>query len=422
MGSRGPANGIRRPRKWDHEAPQMGSESHANGITRSHKWDQEPSKASLKKTPRQIQGGNEGEALIGEGIFGASVEQDPISEDSRSHLEDSLIPFPEPIDPISETPRSHLEALLIPFRSSLETAETGSTNRIKWDQTPILPTADQSLRVLLWLAQKQTSSGLGCTSRLQRGEIAQELGISPHMVKVQISRLCKAGLLTRVNSRRGRGPSGTVFCVADSVFSVLKRDQQTGSNGISKRDQQMGSDESSSSIINNNTTTPPKKVGRGFLDQLQTAIERFGLTTHGIDANDLMKIWRTDLFTEQELLESAEHFAFYLTTDHARSIRNPKSVFISTLKNGYYAPPVGFRSWEERQAEEKLKATQARLERLREVERRQAEADFEVWALELSEQKWGQLMHGTPWAKPRPLTEPIRRILWGAFNQEREEG
>jgi hypothetical protein len=83
-----------------------------------------------------------------------------------------------------------------------------------------------------------------------------------------------------------------------------------------------------------------------------------------------MQIWRTDIFGGlDDLLESVEHIIAYVASPAGSNLG--KAWVIKTLSKGYYGPPVGFKSWKEREREETLKRAEARkAERLADFEAR----------------------------------------------------
>ena len=70
----------------------------------------------------------------------------------------------------------------------------------------------------------------------------------------------------------------------------------------------------------------------------------------------------------------------------------------SQLAKGFYPAPVGFKSWEKRQAEARLVAKREQVARLAEMKRQELEADFEIWVAELDDTEKRRRLSGTPFA------------------------
>jgi hypothetical protein len=131
--------------------------------------------------------------------------------------------------------------------------------------------------------------------------------------------------------------------------------------------------DSSNSRLNRITTTPVPTSPKELAELFQAWLERFE-AGELLDANALLKLWRDGTFDNlEDLAESVEHILAYANSDQGQGLR--KAWVVKTLSNGYYAPPVGFISWRERQLEQKRKRAAERLEQ-RKLE---FDADFELW-------------------------------------------
>ncbi|RZL29096.1 MAG: hypothetical protein EOP64_02300 [Sphingomonas sp.] len=134
--------------------------------------------------------------------------------------------------------------------------------------------------------------------------------------------------------------------------------------------------------------------------RLQQTVERCRLdVTHRVGANDVLGIWRASSESLEDFTASVEHLAWYLGSVDAKGINHPKAWMLRQLRAGYYAPPPGFVSWEERQAEARLAAAEARASRLQKLARRQLESDFTAWVLGLTVDEKQALLQGMPFTE-----------------------
>jgi hypothetical protein len=258
-------------------------------------------------------------------------------------------------------------------------------------QKRLLPSSRQQLLILQFLAESQVQIGLDHSARYKTSELSEKLGIPWKGLRKQIARLVDSGFLLKVDSREGRGDSGTVYRVPLPVLSVLKnmigRRPQLETTGDRNWRQQLETNFLVSSS-SNKTTTNSEDKDKEFGDRLQSVLQRLDLEQKGIGANDVLDIWRRGVFKELSDLEaSLEHLAFYLESPNAQGINHPKAWLLGQLRKGYYPAPAGFKSLEERQEEAKLEDARKKLERLRELRRQRFEAEFEIWLSELTEEK-----------------------------------
>jgi hypothetical protein len=121
--------------------------------------------------------------------------------------------------------------------------------------------------------------------------------------------------------------------------------------------------------------------------------------------------------SEEDLLASVEHIAFYLASDNAQGINSPKAWAMSNLLKGYYPAPAGFKSWATQQEESRLKDAEERLRQLREAQRKRFEVEFEIWAAELEPSRRRQLLQGTPFAD-NPAAKLARTVLRQTYAEE----
>jgi hypothetical protein len=368
----------------------------------------------------------------------------PISDEVCAHLKEELCPFDEDNKraqtgtvPISDEVCAHLKEELCPFETGASTSQTGTTNGHKWAQQTgtnghnvlelplglpdksvfqfgkptVLPTSNQQLHILRFIFNMQQQTGLACSPRLKRDDIAKNTSVSPVGIKSQLDRLCSEGLIERVSSLRGRGDAGTVYRIPPPIVQALHDFEQ--SNGHDKW-AQMGTTNghkwaqaeninghdkwaqlaSSSSNLNTTTTngiTNPfnqPNPEKELCACLVKTLEREGLDGYGVGANDLLQLVRDQTFQNvEDLGQSLSHLAFYLQSDSARGIQSPKGWIMKQLKQGYYAAPAGYKSREERQAAAKLEDTRKRLEAITKIRQQQLEAESDIWIMGLDEEK-----------------------------------
>ena len=125
-------------------------------------------------------------------------------------------------------------------------------------------------------------------------------------------------------------------------------------------------------------------------------VTRFNLDVDfRIGPNDLLVAWRkwNDVDSLESFVESVEHATFYLKSEQAAGINRPKAWLLRQVSNGYYPPPAEFMSWEERAAEARLQAAQQKLQRMRELEEKQFDTDFEIWFRERTDQERREFLH-----------------------------
>ena len=106
----------------------------------------------------------------------------------------------------------------------------------------------------------------------------------------------------------------------------------------------------------------------------------------GIGANDLVQIWRSEIFKElSDFQTSLEHISFYVRSKSGEGIEKPKAWMMKQLNRGYYAAPVGFKSREQQFEEAKLADIQSRVQEIQQIKRKQFEAGCEIWLMGLDE-------------------------------------
>jgi hypothetical protein len=135
------------------------------------------------------------------------------------------------------------------------------------------------------------------------------------------------------------------------LVSEVKWTQEMDTNGHKKWTQEMDTPDSSSSSLKTTTTTAEESTPKQLVERFELWFTRFDCGDM-LDANDLLKLWRGGNFDSlDELAESLEHIAAYVRSEQGKGLG--KGWIIKTLQSGYYARPAGFKSWEQRQLEEK---------------------------------------------------------------------
>ena len=321
-----------------------------------------------------------------------------------------------PIDRASSTPQMDTVSISTGVRVHLQTDTHSISN---WTHTAApkgLPTSGQMLAVLRFLVSQQTATGLGHTPRLKREAIAAGAAIPIGGVNTQVTRLCSRGYCERLESRRGRGEAGAVFRVPSPVIRLVsdpKRTQEIDSNGHKKWPQETDTLNSSSSPLKT-TTTADDLTSKQLVERFELWLTRFACVDM-LDANDLLKLWRGGAFDSlDDLAESTEHIVGYVRSEQGKGLG--KGWIIKTLQSGYYARPAGFKSWEERQLEDKRRRIAERRERRREA----FELDFDLWFEDLDNaerQKLAGGKAGQAAAFASPLV--IKALLRNHFAREK---
>jgi hypothetical protein len=303
----------------------------------------------------------------------------PLSDRICSPLQTSSFPFdfPKPSQGSSVVPLS------VAYRSPLQ---RGTDLASKGEQIPSSP---QQRQLLLFLAEKQAATGLRVTPLLRKSDISADLGMPLESLKVQIKRLKASSYIEVVHARHGRGDAGCVYRVSEGVIELallIKEEQRETAKGNSKGEQQRGTPGGSSSSRSLNIpTTTSKTPDRQLADMFATALQRVAFDDV-LGPNDMLQAWRFGVFENPgELIESMEHLASYLKASTTKGIDSPKAFAMSQLKRGYYAPPVGFKSWQALEEEAKTAAKQARLSQLKDALEKAFGVDFELWLHELAD-------------------------------------
>jgi hypothetical protein len=255
------------------------------------------------------------------------------------------------------------------------------------------------------LAEQQKENGGVETPLLPRSLVAQVSGTTTRTAREQIQRLIRLGhvaVLQAVDGRRG----GTSYMIPKPTLVMLRRLPKTGTKTGTMNAPVVSSSDPTTDILL--LTYDDRTISK----RLQNLTARLGVDSEfKIGANDLLPLWREKIFEDYDSLAlSLEHAVFYLRSDAARGINRPKAWLLAQLRQGYYASPPGFLTWEEQTAAAKLKDAQNRLKRLREFEAQQLETDFELWLCEQTEDQRRKLLHGSLFSDPNsPAAKAILR-------------
>jgi hypothetical protein len=276
-----------------------------------------------------------------------------------------------------------------------------------------LPTGENVRRVMCFLGQRDHASTDETTGTFTLRELSDALSIPRTGIDVALRRIRNASLAVRARVQHGNG--GWV------EYRLLKRGRQYLAD---YPPQTQAPSETQTPSLNTpplhvvcsrlSSTTPNSKAVLAKFAQLCI---RYELAEHGIDANSLMQVWRTEAFENlEDLLASAAHVAWYLSSPQANGIKHPKAWFVQTLSKGIYAPPAGFESWEERQERIKLEESQRKLARLRELQQKRFETDFQIWLAETDDDDLRQRL--TPFLRENPRSAAAMSCLREAYGRE----
>lgn len=407
------SNGNQNPIKWEPEPNQIGTKGEL-------KWELEQSN------------GNFG-VIKGELVSDQVKPRIKLAQKKRVKWEPEVpVPILDTPVPISNTHSSHLNSDQFPFENTpkweLGTAvpisnpssshlQIGTINQIKWE---LLPQGNQEKLILLFIAEKQAKNGGQHTPRIRRLEISIGYDIPLDSVQTQVKRLIKKGYIELVDGKRGRGRSGCVYRIPAPVFTAILgcKEKLNGNRKWEPNGNQMGTGAYVSSSSNlNSTTTTTNSTHKMFLKKLSSFSDRIGIADFDIGINDLITVWRTGVFeSEQELLESVEHMAFYLSSPESKTLTAKKAWAMKELKKGYYARPAKFESSEERHERLKLEAAQSKSNNLQELKKKRLEAEFDVWFEELSPEQLREYLRPYP-AISNPNSLMAREMLFDIFRK-----
>lgn len=339
-------------------------------------------------------------------ILGTPV---PISNPPGSHLNLEQFPF-------ENTPKWELETA-VPISNTLSShLQIGTINQAKWE---LLPQGNQEKLILLFLAEKQAKNGGQHTPRIRRLDISIGYDLPLDSVQTQVKRLIKKGYAELIDGKRGRGKSGCVYRIPAAVSTAILgcKENLNGNRKWEQNRNQMGTGAYVSSSSNLNSTTTTNSAHKMFLKKLSSFSDRIGLADFDIGINDLVTVWRTGVFeSEQELLESVEHMAFYLASPESKTLTAKKAWAMKELKKGYYARPAKFESSEERHERLKLEAAQSKSNNLQELKKKRLEAEFDVWFEELSPEQLREHLKPFP-AISNPHSLMAREMLFNIFSK-----
>jgi hypothetical protein len=265
----------------------------------------------------------------------------------------------------------------------------------------VLRSAPKLLRIVKYLLDQQIINGGERTPSLRKRDIADAVDDPPRNMAAALWDIIHYRLAIRVKSKHGRG-GGTVYSVPSQIQPHVFR---------------------LSSMSSTRQTSVSVSAGPRYSEeeQLASAVEQIGLQQWGIGANDLLGIWRkkaTDgnrLFTSlDELVESADRIAYYLNSPQADGIREPRRWALSQLRQGVYGRPAGYLSWRERQEKVKMESAKREAEALAKMKQERLDAEFEVWAASLPDEKAVTITNGF-----NPRTQIGRGLLKEAFCREK---
>ena len=275
-----------------------------------------------------------------------------------------------------------------------------------------VPHGARALTVLRYIVEVESATNLGKTPPMSRRSISQNTDVPFDTVRTVLHRLRRAGLLVVLESQTGL-KGAAVYTSSPAARAHLRRHGQDRSAPVPgqvalRHDARIdaGREQGSHHAVSSD---------KHFAAELEQIITQAQLDeAYRVGANDLLSAWRVSGISRDEFADSVKHIAFYLNTDEAKGIKHHKAWMLQTLRKGYYARPAGFRSREEMLAELRLQEAQERLERLRELDRQQFEADFDLWYLERTEQERQELLKDSFFAKD-PGSQAARVALRERF-------
>lgn len=306
-------------------------------------------------------------------------------------LEGDCLRFNERLSYISEGVNLRQNDVVLDFERECLRLKSETEISDKLRQHPPLPTSHQQLQILVELHTQQDGTGLGHTPRINHVRLAKQLGISVYGLYKQVQRLVADGYLVRVDARAGRSSSGTIYKIPiDTSVAIASDINLRHKPKTNLRQNLRQTVRSSSSDL---TTTTDR---RALIDELAIVCDQSGLTQYGIGANDLIDILRKHGWETVEeralLVESAHHLGFKLLQPDAKSIKDPKAWVLSKLRAGYYAPPPGYVSWEERQFQARLEVFKAEQERKKALHTELVNTAFTTWERDLTLERRSKIL------------------------------
>ena len=264
--------------------------------------------------------------------------------------------------------------------------------------------------VMMWLLTRAPKGGRPGTYDTSHRWVAQGVGKGVGTVKNAILRVIAKGLLSRVRHVSGRN-GWTRYAIAPPVAAALLGAPEPETKSIAPATV-------SSLFINLNNQQ------QTVTTQIERTVGKLGLEQFRISANDVMSVWRQDVFKRiEDLLCSLEHLAFYLRSEDAQGITKPKAWLMAQLKHGYYAPPVGFEAWDEQQERIIAEVAEAKLARMQKYRERAAEANAQLaveeqtaWLKGLSQADRQRLLARTPISNV--YSEAAEAILRSFYTQD----
>ena len=248
----------------------------------------------------------------------------------------------------------------------------------------------RSIIIFLYNECKNTRSKT--TKNLTLEHFGNALKTSKRCIKTTIQRLEVKNLVQRVEYKNGRG-GWTKYGIADTLYQELLQYetdnklatnwQQSGNKVVTQPTTQPTTSlpSSSSNIINTTTTSDDEKNSKEQLvsEEWQN-LDIEPLSDFGFTKTHLLQIATQSKLTIQMVQDSIYAFAFDLKeNDKVKSIKGDTiNFFMGILRNGKpYAPPSNYESPQD-------KAMRVYLERMREIEKKRADAEKEVFTLEFN--------------------------------------
>ena len=258
---------------------------------------------------------------------------------------------------------------------------------------------DQKRIVLSHIQQKVLSCFLNMlededsnkTIVLSRSVIANQLKLNKNGVKAAIKALVYKGCITS-KPYRSRKIQGSVYTIqkngldfaqffGSKIHHIDHWNVQLSTVGTSDG-QQSGRPTSSSSIYLNNKTTTKQTVGTSNGQPQQIKFTEF---ISDLDFTDWLELKPETLVPYME--KGTEMIQFFLDAAKAvidskkgseNAIKDRHSFLFSCLKKGLIQPPEGFKTREERTAEEKIRFLEEKRKRLRVLKEKELKAAAEL--------------------------------------------
>jgi len=236
------------------------------------------------------------------------------------------------------------------------------------------------------------------TDGISIAQISENCESTVKSTKTAINRLIKKNILFRESFKNGRG-GWTVYLIPNNVYQEIITDTklipnwyQTSTKLTSELTSEViPSSHSNSSIIYNNITTTEKEVVKEIGEEYKkidfSSLEKIGFGITQISQLAELKI-PPDL-----IQESINHFAFGLeNSEKTKSYKEPLNVLMGTLRSGRMWTETNYKSPRQIGTEELAKYRKQEAEKMREIENKFFEQEFEFWYNKLTVEELKRLI------------------------------